>query len=118
MTNEIPSLRFWALTLQQLYSEHHEEIMLSSYIPKVYCTFKAIQTFRFLNQSSFGPVRRLPQHMLDVIPSDSLIKKFHLETLVLADLLNTTSIVDEQPSKVNRPTTSGFRQKKIAKKRK
>lgn len=48
--NEIPSLRFWNLTLQRLYLERHEAVLVASYILEVYYSFKVINTYRFTNQ--------------------------------------------------------------------
>ena len=51
--NEISSPRFWAWTIQELYKERSEPILVSK-IPKEVCvTFKAIKHYRIPDQSSF-----------------------------------------------------------------
>ena len=67
--NKISILIFWAHTLQKLYSRRSEAIPLNSEIRRVYCSFKTIKTYRLLIQSTFGPIRCLPEHMLSTVPS-------------------------------------------------
>ncbi|KAL7618681.1 hypothetical protein Lser_V15G04364 [Lactuca serriola] len=76
--NEIPSPRFWALTLQQLYSDLGIPISTDSSEDEVYVSFKTIKSYRIPNQSDFGAIRRLPEHMLSILPSDSPFKAKHL----------------------------------------
>lgn len=73
-------------------SHRHEPIPLMMNPPKVYYSFKVIKSYRISNQTSFGLIRRLPQHILDSIPSNSAFKKYHLKMLVLVDLLNPIQI--------------------------
>ena len=65
---EISSPRFWALTLQQMYRERQEHIPITTKSKELFLSFKTIKTYRLLNQSSFEPTRRLPQHMLATLP--------------------------------------------------
>lgn len=64
-SNEISSSRFWALTLQQIYTERCGLVPLMSDPPEVYYTFKFIKTYHLPKHFSFGPIRLLPQHMLN-----------------------------------------------------
>lgn len=93
--NEILSLRFWALALQQLIFERHEAIPLNSDIWEVYCSFNTIKT----SKNSFGPIRQLLEHMLAIVPSESPHLKQHLEISVVFD--------PTQPAPISESTSGG-----------
>ena len=110
--NEISSPRFWALTLQQIYSDKGEPIPLTSDPPEVYFTFKLIKSYHLSSQTSFGPIRHLHQHMFGTLPSTILT---NLNILRFRSQL--TQISDARASEGETHTTKGSRLKMISKKR-
>ena len=76
--NEILSPRFWALMIEHILKELNVPIPVSTIPPEVCASFKLVKSYRIPDQSSFGPVRRLPNNMLALIPSGSPYLKHHL----------------------------------------
>lgn len=89
-TSKISSPRFQALTLQQIYLDRVELVPLMSDPPKLHFTFELIKSYCLPNHNSFGPIQRPPNHMLDILHSDSPQKSKHLEILTLVDPLSPT----------------------------
>ena len=113
--NEIPSPRFWASTLQKLYSERHESIPLNSDIQKVYSSFKTIKIYRFPSQNAFGLIRYLPDHMLCTIHSKAPHLKNHLDTSVVFNPTQPALASNNTTLEKNKHVSSKGREKHIAK---
>ena len=97
--NATLSLRFWALTIQQLYQERREPIPVYTIPKDVFLSFESIKTYHLQNQASFGTIHRLPEHMLVTLPSESLHLKHHLETSIICNPTQSTPISISPPRK-------------------
>lgn len=72
----------------------------------------------YLNHSAFKPIRRLPEHMLATVPSDSPYVKHHDEISVVFNPTQSTPISDDPASDVNKAASSVGRKKQMAKQKK
>ena len=113
--HEISSPEFWALTIQQFYKECREPILINMILEEVFLSFKTIKSYSLLDQKSFGPIKRLLQHMLALILSESLYLKQHLETSIVFDPMLSTHVSFEPISDKGKAGSSRGNKKKAAK---
>nr|KAJ0216936.1 hypothetical protein LSAT_V11C300102220 [Lactuca sativa] len=86
--------------------------------PEVCVVFKTVKSYRILDQFSFGPVRRLPDHMLALIPSRPIHLQKHLETMTVFNPTQSTQVsIEPTPEEAN-PSVSGPKKTKKSAKRK
>ena len=115
--NDISNPRFWALTIQQLYREMSEPILMDTIPREVFVSFKTIRHYRIPDQTSFGKIRRLLEHMLVILPSRSNHLKHHMKTSIVYRPTQSALGPVEPTLEVAKTVPSSGKKKKSAKRK-